>query len=131
MIESRAILDFAQKIARRFKPERIILFGSYAYGTPTEHSDVDLLVVMPFEGRELKKGVEILSAEPPQFRVELLVRRPEEIARSYREFDPLAREAIDKGKVLYERNRTRMGRQSRRRFQYDRHAAAHPQTNVQ
>ena len=50
MIEAQAILEFARKIAERFRPQRIILFGSYAYGTPTEDSDVDLMVVMPHRG---------------------------------------------------------------------------------
>jgi predicted nucleotidyltransferase len=44
MVTLAEIEEFAQRIAREYKPERIILFGSYAYGTPNEHSDVDLLV---------------------------------------------------------------------------------------
>jgi predicted nucleotidyltransferase len=45
MIDKEDIVALAERIAREFAPERIILFGSYAYGTPTEDSDVDLLVV--------------------------------------------------------------------------------------
>ena len=48
MVSRRAIKRFADEVARRFKPEKIILFGSYAYGQPTPDSDVDLLVVMPY-----------------------------------------------------------------------------------
>lgn len=51
MISRHAIRKFANQVARRFKPARIILFGSYAYGKPTPDSDVDLLVVMPCKGR--------------------------------------------------------------------------------
>ncbi len=51
MITSAQIRRVSDEIVRRFRPERIILFGSYAYGTPTEDSDVDLLVVLPFEER--------------------------------------------------------------------------------
>src|SRR5258706_16379839 len=46
-IPMRVIRVYARQIAKRFQPDRIILFGSYACGTPHEDSDVDLLVVMP------------------------------------------------------------------------------------
>ena len=55
MVDAQRIQQVSDEIARRFRPERIILFGSYAYGTPTEHSDVDLLVVMPSEERDIRK----------------------------------------------------------------------------
>lgn len=42
-----AIRRFARRVAKRFHPEKIILFGSYAYATPQEESDVDILVIMP------------------------------------------------------------------------------------
>lgn len=45
------IRRYVDELAKRFHPERIILFGSCAYGTPNRDSDVDLLVVMDFEGR--------------------------------------------------------------------------------
>ena len=47
---SAEIQKLCEQISRDFRPERIILFGSHAYGSPTPDSDVDLLVVMPFEG---------------------------------------------------------------------------------
>ena len=46
-IPMQVIRDYARRVAERFQPEKIILFGSYAYGTPHEDSDVDILVVMP------------------------------------------------------------------------------------
>ena len=46
-IPMTVIRDFARQVAERFHPEKIILFGSYAYGTPHVDSDVDILVVMP------------------------------------------------------------------------------------
>ena len=50
MITIEQIEDVGRRIAERFHPERIVLFGSYAEGQPTEDSDVDLLVVMPTKG---------------------------------------------------------------------------------
>ena len=104
MVDQQRIIELSGRIAREFHPERIILFGSYAYGNPSPDSDVDLLVVLPFEGRSLRKSLEILNRVAPEFFVDLLVRRPEDTVRRYAEGDPLIREALDRGKVLYERN---------------------------
>ncbi len=62
----RAIRQFARSVARRFEPERIILFGSYAYGTPNADSDVDILVVMPCRSR-IGKAVQIQMEFPVPF----------------------------------------------------------------
>lgn len=104
MVDLERILALTERIARDFQPERIILFGSYAYGNPSPDSDVDLLVVLPFEGRNLKKSLEILNRVSPDFPVDLLARRPDDTARRYVEGDPLIREALDRGQVLYERH---------------------------
>jgi predicted nucleotidyltransferase len=105
MVDQRRIAELSERIVREFQPERIILFGSYAYGQPRPDSDVDLLVVLPFEGKGFRKSLEILNRVSPEFSVELLARRPEDTARRYAEGDPLIREALDHGKVLYERHR--------------------------
>jgi predicted nucleotidyltransferase len=77
VISERDILDLAERITREFSPEKILLFGSHAYGNPNEESDVDLLVVMPFDGRSRDKSLEVWKAIRPPFSVDLLVRRPE------------------------------------------------------
>ena len=61
MVDAQRIQQVSDEIVRRFRPERIILFGSYAYGTPTETSDVDLLVVMPADGRDIRKAIRPLA----------------------------------------------------------------------
>lgn len=104
MVAWNHVVDLSQRIAREFDPERIILFGSYAYGSPTEHSDVDILVIMPFEGKGFHKSLEILNYLDPRFSVDVVVRRPDDASRRYAEFDPLIRDAFDRGVVLYERN---------------------------
>ena len=104
MVDERRIAKLSERIVREFQPERIILFGSYAYGQPRPDSDVDLLVVLPFEGKGFRKSLEILNQMSPEFSVDLLARRPEDTARRYAEGDPLIREALDHGKVLYERH---------------------------
>jgi predicted nucleotidyltransferase len=105
MVDEISIARISEKIVREFQPERIILFGSYAYGNPGPDSDVDLLVVLPFEGKGFRKSLEILNRVAPEFSVDLLARRPEDTERRYAEGDPLIREALDHGKVLYERHR--------------------------
>jgi uncharacterized protein len=105
MIAQERIRDISERIADQFSPDRIILFGSYAYGEPNEGSDIDLLVVLPFEGKPYRKAAEIAAAVHAGFPLDILARRPEDIQRRYREADPLVRDAIDRGQVLYERHR--------------------------
>ena len=102
MLAMEEILDVSKRIADEFQPERVILFGSYAAGTATADSDVDLLVILPFEGKSFRKSLDILKRIKPPFAVDLLARRPDDTARRYAEYDPLIREALDRGKVLYE-----------------------------
>ena len=118
MVSKREIRALVDRIGEVFQPERVILFGSYAYGVPGPHSDVDLLVLLPFEGRNLRKSLEILNAVNPPFSVDLLARRPDDTQRRYEQGDPLIREALDRGEVLYERNCQRMGEKSRSRLQH-------------
>ncbi len=103
MVAMDKVEALSREIVREFDPERIILFGSHAYGSPAEYSDVDLLVVMSFEGSGFDKSLEILDRVDPRFAIDLIVRRPDDTERRYREFDPLIRDALDRGRVLYER----------------------------
>ena len=105
MITQDRIHDVSEQIAREFVPERITLFGSYAYGQPTEHSDVDLLVVLPFEGKPYRKATEILAAVHAGFPLDIVARRPDDVERRYHDRDPLIQDAVDRGRVLYEQHR--------------------------
>src|SRR5437870_13892336 len=78
-IPMRVIRRYARAIAEEFQPDRIILFGSYAYGTPHEDSDVDLLVVMPARDQHAQ-AVRIRWRLAAPFPVDLLVRTPKEMA---------------------------------------------------
>ena len=90
---------------REFAPLQVILFGSYAYGTPTEDSDVDLLVVMPIPKSEFhNKVVEIRQRIPDRFSMDLLVRSPEEIAYRVSYNDWFLREITEKGELLHGTN---------------------------
>ena len=104
MIDEQRIRELCERIVQEFQPDKIILFGSYAFGTPTPDSDVDMLVVLPFTGKNFRKSLEILNRTNPNFPIDLLARNPEDTERRYQEGDPLIREALDHGKVLYERH---------------------------
>lgn len=104
-IALREIEDYACEIAEKFDPERVILFGSYAYGKPSFDSDVDLLVVMEFDGRAVDKAYEIRRATESSFPLDLLVRRPSILSKRIALGDSFLKEVIERGKVLYERTR--------------------------
>jgi len=105
MVSLNEIHEVGARIGREFRPERVMLFGSWAEGRASADSDVDLLVILPFEGRPLHKSLEILNRLDIRFPCDLIARRPEDVARRYSQGDPLIREALDRGKVLYERDR--------------------------
>jgi predicted nucleotidyltransferase len=101
LVTRDALEAFTQRLAGQFAPEQIILFGSMARGEARWDSDADILVVMPYEGRPFAKSREIRRASKPGFRIDLLIRRPEDIEPRYRWGDPIIREALDHGEVLY------------------------------
>ncbi len=104
MVSMKEIREVGQQIGRQFRPDRVLLFGSYADGSATDDSDVDLLVVLPFDGRPFHKSLEILNRLDIRFPCDLIARPPEDVARRYEQGDPLIRDALDRGKVLYERD---------------------------
>jgi predicted nucleotidyltransferase len=106
MVAKGKIVSYAQQIAQHFHPEKIILFGSYAYGNPTEDSDVDLLVVMPHDGPGSRKAVEIRLRIHTEFPMDLIVRTPENIHKRILMNDFFIQEIMEKGKILYEANHT-------------------------
>ena len=99
---TREIKKLCERIAREFRPEKIILFGSHAYGKPEWDSDVDLLVIMPFNGRHTRKAIEILNRVNPATGLDLLVRTPQEVEKRLGMGDFFMREIIERGKVMYE-----------------------------
>ena len=84
-----------------YHPQKILLFGSYAYGTPGADSDVDLLVVMPLDGPTARMSAEFLTRLAPSFPVDVLVRSPKNLAERLEAGDFFLREIVDKGIVLH------------------------------
>jgi predicted nucleotidyltransferase len=102
MVAMDRIEELSRQIGREFGAERVILFGSYARGKVTDDSDVDILIIGPFEGRSVDKSVEIRLKLRPSFPVDLLVRTPEKVRQRLEMGDSFLREILEEGKVLYE-----------------------------
>lgn len=97
------IQHYCDAVADTFRPQRIVLFGSHAYGNPTADSDVDVLVVMK-KARHLwmqttQKIHEKVSAGFP---VDVIVRDPDFLRERLREGDTFLEEITSKGRVMYE-----------------------------
>ena len=101
MVAMSRIEEFGQRIGHEFGAEKVVLFGSYAQGTATDDSDVDLLVICPFQGRSVDKSVEIRMKLRPKFPVNLLVRTPEKIRQRIEMGDDFIKVILGEGKVLY------------------------------
>jgi predicted nucleotidyltransferase len=93
---------FKQGLVARFEPERIVLFGSHAYGYPEPGSDVDLLVVFSGDGDASARSLEIRKQLNPDFPLDLLTRSEGQIERRLKQNDWFMREIVDNGKSLYE-----------------------------
>ncbi len=104
-VPMKTIRAIVKHVVDGFAPEKIVLFGSHAYGNPTAWSDVDLLVVMDTKKGELETSLEIMNSLPKlAFHVDILARSSEVIERRKKLGDWFLIDVTEKGKVLYERN---------------------------
>ncbi len=105
--EVKTILsEIIEKIKREYKPQRIILFGSYAYGNPTEDSDIDLLILKDTKKRRVDRFVRIKQIiYNPNYKIPVspLVYTPEELKERLKMGDDFLKEIIQNGVVLYEK----------------------------
>src|SRR3569623_9439 len=107
MVTRRQIDRLAAFIAEQFRPARIVLFGSHAYGSPSEQSDVDLLVVTPVTRESVLKTaglmyVAIDEAKVAPFPFDLIVRTPAQLRQRVALGGQFIHEILEKGQVLYE-----------------------------
>jgi predicted nucleotidyltransferase len=101
MVELTRIEDLTSRIVREFKPEKVILFGSHAYGLPTNDSDVDILVILRFKGKPVRKAIEIRNSLNAHVPLDLIVRTPEQVSERIAQNDWFMREIIERGRTLY------------------------------
>lgn len=101
-IPQKAIDQVVEQIVEKFKPQKIILFGSYARGNPRPESDVDLLVVMNTSLREVRQAIQICQQIQYRFGLDLIVHTPKNLAERVKMGDWFLRDVVKEGKVLYE-----------------------------
>ncbi len=101
-IPMKVIHALSRDIAEQFRPRRIILFGSYAYGRPHPESDVDLLVIMDTPYKESEQALLIRQAIDVLFGLDILVYKPEILKQRINWGDSFLREITSRGRVLYE-----------------------------
>jgi predicted nucleotidyltransferase len=103
-VTEQALSDIVQRIVNKLHPEKIILFGSYGYGSPTEDSDVDLLVIMETSSRPADRYLAVSRLlRPRPFPLDILVKTPDEISQALDKGDFFIRKLVSKGQTLYER----------------------------
>ena len=111
----RVVRCYARAIVDEFHPDQIILFGSYAYGTPNTDSDIDLLVVVATRPH-YNVAVAIHYRLTPPFPLDVIVRTPKEIASRLADGESFTTTIMTKGKVLYEKGHAGVGQEGRRRL---------------
>ncbi|MBX3379859.1 MAG: nucleotidyltransferase domain-containing protein [Phycisphaeraceae bacterium] len=95
------IQAIADTIVRKFNPEKIVLFGSHAAGTAGPDSDVDILVVLPFEGPPYQTAAQIRIALPLTVSFDIIARTPAQIESQ--SGGPITTAALATGRVLFQR----------------------------
>ena len=102
MIDSKKIKAFVNELVRHYHPQRVVLFGSYAHGTPTADSDVDLLVVMPHKAHPAIKAAEIRNRIRAEFPMDLIVVSPRAMRQRIATGDFFFAEILQRGRTLHE-----------------------------
>ena len=102
MVTDQDIRALADRIVAEFHPEKIILFGSRAHGTPRFDSDIDILVVLPVDGPRFRMAGKIRASLPDTLSIDVVVRSPDDVRAGRSLGDPLTLEALRSGIVLYQ-----------------------------
>jgi predicted nucleotidyltransferase len=96
--------NIVDKIINNFNPEKIILFGSYAYGHPTVDSDMDIMIVMDTDEKPHKRAVSVRKVlKSIGIPKDIIVKTPEEFERFKDIVGTIVYPAAHKGRIIYER----------------------------
>jgi uncharacterized protein len=110
-VDPRELERIVRRIVELFHPERIILFGSQAYGEPHEDSDVDLLILVDTDRRPISVAADIGAALDRPFPLDIIVRTPAEWRAALDRGNYFASEIEERGRSLYEAGHARVGGQ--------------------
>jgi predicted nucleotidyltransferase len=104
-VTEEVLAEMVRRIVTALQPEKILLFGSYVYGTPSGDSDVDLLVILDTPSRPADRYLAVSRLlRPRPFPLDILVKTPDEIVQALVKGDAFIREIVTQGRVLYERS---------------------------
>jgi len=93
-----------QKLIAEYAPQKVVLFGSHAYGVPGPDSDIDLLIIKETAERFIDRWVtvqRILTGTHRALPIETLVLTPQEIKNRLAIGDQFIAEIMAKGEILY------------------------------
>jgi len=102
ILPQQVIQQMINPIITQFQPQKIILFGSYAYGKPTIDSDVDLLILMDTDQKPIRMAAQIAAAIPHLLPLDIMVWKPSDFVQSVARQAVFATEVMTKGVILYE-----------------------------
>jgi len=104
MVRRQDIVNWCERVAREFRPEKIFLLGSYAHGLPDEDSDVDVLIVMPLPRgrRDVRQAAAIRERVQASFPMDVIVRSPQQVARRLARGDGFIADILRHGQLMYE-----------------------------
>lgn len=104
MIQRSEIKKWCESVACEFRPQKIVLFGSYASGKPTPDSDVDVLIVMPLARgqRDVRQAAAIRDRVRAPFPMDVIVRSPRQIEQRLAQGDGFIRDIFRHGELMYE-----------------------------
>ena len=103
-IPKSKIDELVGRIATIYNPDKIILFGSYAYGVPDENSDIDLLIIKDTEKTRPERGIEVRKIlSGAMVPMDILIYTNQEIKESLNKKYSFVYQALSNGKTLYEK----------------------------
>ena len=104
VVNARLLREIKDRIVEAFDPERVVLFGSFADGSPDDDSDLDLLVVMDSKKRMAERIREVAAvAHVPFVPMDIIVHTPTELSERVSKGDGFIEEVLANGKELYRR----------------------------
>lgn len=103
-VGEKKLEEITSRIIKEYQPERIILFGSFAWGEPNQDSDLDLFVIKKSEKSRMERERELsVLLSPHTVPIDILVYTPEEVEQSINEYQNLfVEDIVRNGRLLYE-----------------------------
>ena len=103
----QVLSEIVEKLKKEYNPLKIILYGSYAYGTPTDDSDLDLFILKETNKRRVDRFVDVKKiVYNPERKIPIspLIYNPNELDERLQLKDDFILEILNKGVILYDKS---------------------------